>query len=340
MLKKFFIVFFLFVIIGNSSYSQNAKPIADKYVYTSIDTSLDIYSLMEEMDEFLDSIYSPRSYLLGNLGVGRSAFNFLQNSESLLQTEKKLTYTPSVSYFHKSGFSMSVTGNMLKNNSKTDMYQFSISPGYDYLKNYDWSAGIAYTKFFTKNSISFYTTPLQNELYTYFTLRKFWLKPSVVLSYGWGNRTDYFEREILIQDLRLRRDGIIKINSTESINDFSVSASVRHDFYWLDIFSEKDYIQFSPQLVFSSGTQSFGFNQSTNIYGTAKRNGANLLYNSENIFLDDQLLFQPLSLTLLLKGEYFFGKIFFQPQLACDYYFPASEKNLNFLFSLNMGVAL
>ncbi len=338
MLKKIAFVFILFVI-GNSSYSQNEKPIVEKYVYTSIDTTLDLYSLMEEMDEFLDSIYSPRSYLVGNLGLGKGAFNFLHNSESLLQTEKKYTYTPSVSYFHKSGFSMSAAGNMLKHDNKTDLYQFAISPGYDYLKNHDWISGIAYTKFFTKNTTPFYTTPLQNELYAYFTLRKYWLRPSVALSYGWGNRTDYIEREILIQDLRLRRDGIIKINSTESINDFSVTASVRHDFYWLDIFSEKDYVHFSPQLVFSSGTQSFGFNQSTNIYGTAKRNGANMLYNSENIYLDDQLLFQPLSFTLLLKGGYSFGKIFIQPQLACEYYFPATEKNLNFLFSLNMGVA-
>src|SRR5215510_3371012 len=134
-----------------------------------------------------------------------------------------------------------MTGYVVNDKENMNFYQFSLSPSFDYLKNKDLATGIAYTKFFTKDSLPFYTTPLQNELYGYFTYRKWWLKPTVALSYGWGSRTDYQEREELIQDLRLRRSGITRINSKESISDFSVITSLRHDFYWLGVFSYRDH---------------------------------------------------------------------------------------------------
>ena len=115
-------------------------------------------------------------------------------------------------------------------------------------------------------------------------------------------------------------------------------ASVRHDFYWLDVFTYNDHIRLTPQINFTSGTQKFGFNQTSNTYGVTLRNAANVLYSTENIFLDDQIDFQPLSLTMYLRGEYSIGKFFVQPQFALDYYFPADSKNLSSLFSVNLGL--
>ena len=160
----------------------------------------------------------------------------------------------------------------------------------------------------------------------------------LALSYGWGSRSDYEEREILLQDLRLRRRGFVYINTKETVNDFSVNLSLRHDFYWLDVFTYRDHIRFTPQIVFTSGTQKFGFNQSSSTYATLIRNNSNVLYNSDNVYLDDQLRFQPLSLTLFLRGEYAIGKFFIQPQFAMDYYFPASSRHFNTLFSINAGL--
>ncbi|HLF45408.1 MAG TPA: hypothetical protein VI548_03235, partial [Chitinophagaceae bacterium] len=99
----------------------------------------------------------------------------------------------------------------------------------------------------------------------------------------------------------------------------------------------KDHFRFTPQLSFISGTQKFGFNQSANTYATVIRTGANVLYNSENVYLDDHLEFQPLSMTMFLRGEYSFGRFFIQPQMVLDYYFPVNEKNFNTLFSFNLG---
>jgi hypothetical protein len=114
-------------------------------------------------------------------------------------------------------------------------------------------------------------------------------------------------------------------------------ASVRHDFYWLDILNNKDHIRFSPQLAFTSGTQKFGFNQSSSTYGTTIRTNSNVLYSTENIYLDDKVKFQPLSLSLYLRGEYAIGRFFIQPQLVMDYYFPSAKDNFTALFSVNAG---
>jgi hypothetical protein len=115
-------------------------------------------------------------------------------------------------------------------------------------------------------------------------------------------------------------------------------ASLRHDFYWLDVFTYNDHIRFTPQLSFTSGTQKFGFNQSSNTYATLIRNGSNILYSAENVYLDDKIKFQPLSLTMYLRGEYSIGKFFIQPQLMLDYYFPSSGDNFSTLFSVNAGL--
>ena len=79
-------------------------------------------------------------------------------------------------------------------------------------------------------------------------------------------------------------------------------------------------------------------NQTSSTYATAPRTGANVLYSTDRVVLNDQLYFQPLSLSTLLKVEYSIGKFFLQPQLIFDYYFPADKNNLTTAVVLNAGV--
>ena len=303
-----------------------------------IDTSINYDDLFRDFDAFMDSILSPNSYFLASLSLGKSYYNFETKSSSLIESSKKLIYSPTMGYYHKSGFGVTTTGYIVNDKKNMNFYQFSVAPSFDYLHNKSLAAGISFTKFITKDSLPFYTTPLQNELYAYFTYRKTWIRPMLALSYGWGSRSDYIKRESVIQDLRLRRRGFTYINIKESVRDFSLMASVRHDFYWLDIFNKKDHIRVSPQLAFTSGTQKFGFNQSSSTYATVVRTNSNVLYSSENVYLDDQLKFQPLSLSLFLRGEYSIGRFFIQPQFVLDYYFPSVSQNLTGLFSINAGL--
>ena len=159
--------------------------------------------LFQDFDAFMDSILSPHSYFLGSLSVGKGFYNFETKSSSLIETSKKLTYSPTFGYYHKNGLGLTTTGYIVNDKKNMNFYQFSISPSYDYLQHKDLATGISFTKFFTKDSLPFYTTPLQNELYAYFTYRKLWIKPTIAASYGWGSRSDYLKRESIIEDLRL-----------------------------------------------------------------------------------------------------------------------------------------
>lgn len=308
---------------------------------TDIDTSfsdIDYDDLFNELDLLLDSLTAPRSFAMFNIGIGNNYFNYQSKSSYLLETSKRLTYSPSLAYYSKTGLGISATSVVVNDGKNLNPYQFNITGSYDYIKNNKFITGIALTHFFTKDSLPFYTSPLKNEVYSYFTYRGFWLKPSLALSYGWGSRSAYEERQEYITSLRLVLNGFTRINTRESVNDFNVTGSVRHDFYWLSILGKNDYIRFTPQIVFTSGTQKFGFNQTSSTYATVPRTGANVLFSSDKVYLDDQLYFQPLSLSTYLKAEYSRGKFFFQPQLIFDYYFPADEKNFTTAIVMNAGV--
>jgi len=335
MTGKMRLVLLLGLFIAMTSSAQDTTKRSD------IDTSfadVDYDELFNELDLLLDSLTAPRSFGLFNIAVGYNYFSYQSKESYLLEANKKLTYSPTLSYFFKNGLGISANSIVVNDGQKLNPYQFNVTGSYDYIRNNKFITGISLTHFFTKDSLPFYTSPLKNELYSYFTYRSFWLKPSVALSYGWGSRSAYEERQEYITSLRLNTNGFTRVNTRESVNDFNLVSSIRHDFYWLDVLGKRDYIRVTPQIVFTSGTQKFGFNQTSSTYATLPRTGANVLYSTDNIALDDQLYFQPLSLSAYLKAEYSKGKFFFQPQLIFDYYFPANEKNLTTAFVMNAGV--
>lgn len=327
-------LFGLFFMAIASFAQKPAKPV-------DIDTSfadVDYDDLFNELDQLLDSLTAPRSFTLFNIAAGYNYFNYASKESYLLEASKRMTYSPSLGYYSKTGLGITANTIIVNDGVHLNPYQLNVTSSYDYLKNDKFLSGISFTHFFTKDSLPFYTSPLKNELYSYFTYRHFWLKPSVAVSYGWGSRSAYEERQEYITSLRLALNGFTRVNTRESINDFNLATSIRHDFYWLDVLGKKDYIRFTPQIVFTSGTQKFGFNQTSSTYATIPRTNTNVLYSSDKVSLDDQVNFQPLSLSTYLKAEYSKGKFFLQPQLIFDYYFPASEKNLTTVLVMNAGV--
>jgi hypothetical protein len=114
--------------------------------------------------------------------------------------------------------------------------------------------------------------------------------------------------------------------------------SMRHDFYWLNLLSKKDFFRLTPQISFTGGTQNFGFNQTSDTYGTTRVTRKNELARTESTQLDDQSDFQPLSFTTSVKSELSIGKFFIQPLFFLNYYFPAPDKNISTAFTLNTGL--
>ena len=322
-------------------FTTNVVRAQDTAKQSIVDTSFteeDYDLLFNELDALLDSLTAPRSFVLFNVGISNNFFSYESKTSNLLSSERKTLFTPSLAYYSKLGFGLSGTLVVVNDGINYNPYQFHVTGSYDYLKNSRIITGIALTHFFTKDSLPFYTSPLQNELYAYFAYKKSWIKPSLAISYGWGSRSEFEEREDQITSLRLGLKGFTRINTRESIHDFNVISSVRHDFYWMGVFGKTDYIRLTPQIVFVSGTQKFGFNQTSNSYAVLPQSRANVMYSSDQIYLDDQMYFQPLSLATYIKAEYAKGKFFLQPQIVFDYYFPAADKKFTTGFVMNAGV--
>ncbi|MDP4261556.1 MAG: hypothetical protein Q8941_03390 [Bacteroidota bacterium] len=357
MLKKYIIVICL-VFVGYFAFPQNTKtdtlplPVDNSL---AMDTSINYDELLNGFDNFLDSILAPRSYFLVNLSAGSGYFNYVTRNNIQLSAQKKLILSPLIGYYHKSGPGITVSANAIRERRRNyNLYQYSITPSFDFIQNTKWTGGISFTRHITRDSLHFYTTPLQKEMAGYFLWRKSWLQPGLSASYGWGSRTDLKKRQSYLTGFYLKRwlqlrtgiqvidtfsviDTIVtNITTKESIIDFSLTASLRHTFYWLNIFGHNDYIKFTAMLASSFGTQQFGFNQAAATPVTT-RNAAKVQFNRGDVNLDDKLKFQPLSLTLYLRPEYYTGKFFIQPQLMIDYYFPGEKDNLTTFFSINAG---
>jgi len=294
--------------------------------------------LFSELDSFLDSMLAPRNMFIVNVGFANNFLNYTTKNANTVRASRRLNLTPSIGYYDKSGFGINGAASITNIENKMSAFQYLLTGSYDYIKGMKGAAGISYTRYFTKDSLPFYTSPLQNEAAVYFTYKGGSLKPTISATYGWGNRTSVEERQETIKALRLRTGGVTYVNTKESVSDLSIAASLRRDFYWRDIIGDQTVLRFSPQVTLNSGTQRFGFNQVSNTYAVPRgKSAVNVLYNSENFALDDQTKFQPLSLTAFLKSEMSWKKFYLQPQIAFDYYFPAKEKNLSTLLTLNVG---
>ena len=321
-------IHFLFFFYADA---QKSKSLVDSTAYYN--------DLFNELDGFLDSMTTPKNMWLISIGAGNSFLNYQSPSSQLLQVDKKIIYSPSIGFFHKNGLGINLSSAVVKDGSDFIPFQYEVTGSYDYLKSNRFSTGASLSHFFTKDSLSFYTSPLQNEISVYFSYKKSWAKLSLTATYGWGSYKSYEERIENIKKLRKRKNenGYTSIETTESVNDFSLAASIRHDFYWLNVIDTKGILRLTPRITFTSGTQKFGFNQTSNSVITTKGKGNNVRYTSENVNLDDELYFQPSSLTAFIKPELTFGHFFVQSQFAFDYYFPAKSKNFTTNYSMNIG---
>ena len=350
MFKRFLIIACL--IVPGFTWCQDTKPdsianATDTSMTLSIDSSLDYDELFNELDLFLDSILAPRSYTLLSLSAGQGYFNYAVRTlrGPAIKQVKKVIWSPTVGYYDKSGLGITLTSYIVNEMERMNAYQFSIGASYDYIKNRDLATGISYSRYFTKRALRFYTSPLESELNGYFLWRKSWLQPGITANYGWGSKTRFSRQDSIYKTLvsdavNTGRLNVVDLDTvtiytrnTKSMVDFSLSFSLRHDFYWLDIFSNKDHIRFSPLLSVSAGTQKFGFNQSTNATGPLRV--ASTFNNTKDVSLQEK--FQLLSTTLYLRGEYSYKKFFIQPQVLFDYYFPGDKNNFIASFSINTG---
>lgn len=312
----------------------------------------DIDALFSDLETLLDSITQPKSFGSVSLMAGNRMLNVQSQSGQAL-TRQSLLLSPAAGYYHKSGFGLGGSVALLSREGQLRPSQYLATFSYDLLRIPGVLSGVAYNRFFRPDSLNYYTSPLKNELSAYAMYRKSWIKPAVSVAYGWGTKSSVQEQSALLEALKRKKkkgrgngsgndvipEPITTVtNTSESVSDWMISFSARHDFYFFNVLTSHDNFRFTPQLSFNGGTQRYGFNQSTNTYLVKRSDSFNKPFMSDQVSLQDATKFQPVSATAFLRTAYSKGKFFFQPQVIFDYYIPAPDHNLTTSFAVNSGI--
>jgi len=303
--------------------------------------AIDTLALLDSMaDDFamLKNLMAEEkaSYFNINASLGNQMFsknNFSLNSQQA--TENTLSFKPGAGYYHKSGLSISGLGYLNLNNPKVGFYQASITPAYDYSGKGKLAAGISYTRYFTqsKDTLPDFATPYDNEFYGYVFLAEGAIQPGITFGYATGKYTNIFRGKIAGP----LGGGIIFVVDSQKTkqSDFSVSASVQHDFEWYDIFKNDDGLSFTPTLMLNTGSST------TTVLAHSNRLVNNVIAKRpNNRFRQQNTGFQVYSLGLSLNLMYEIGKLYLQPQAYLDYYLQESAQRFTSLFSLTAGINL
>ncbi len=332
---KKLLVLIVFTVAMQPAFSQNGGKLDS--LFATGDTTAILDSLLKDFDTYLDSLAGRKSFFMVNTAVGTGFFSFNDKNTVTVNTERKLIFSPSAGYFHRSGLGISASGYALMNKG-VNFYQFSISPSFDYIKK-RFSAGIAYTRYFTKDSLDFYTTPIQNELFAYFSYKKWWLRPTISLSYGWGSNEEYRKREAfrLAQLLQRENRYYVIIKSVESVSDLSATFSLRKDIDWYNVLSKSDNLTLTPIAMLNAGTQTYGFNTSYSYNFSPVR--INSLPSNNDVSDNTQFALQ--SACLAVRGSYLKGRFLLQSQVLFDYYLQDldSGSKLNSVYSITAGLS-
>jgi hypothetical protein len=321
-MKKIVLIIFLF-----NSYAVFAQHGSGK------DSTAFLDSIFNEMDEILDELMPKKNYFSASIGAGTGFFNFRNFTNESFEREKKLMISPMVSFYHKTGLGISATGYAISDH-KLNFYQASVTPSYDYIKRGKWSTGIAYTRFFTKDDLSFYTTPISNEMSAYFSYKKFFVQPALSIAYGWGSRTQYEKHKSDVLMLRkFRNPRVVTIANEESVKDLSTLFSVRKDFDFTDLLFQGDLLTLTPVMALSAGTQNFGLN--TSFSSTSKQLNSFLPGNQ---YIKSKNSFDTQSVSTILRADYSIKKYYLQSQVLLDYYLHSAPDRVNNAFAVIAGV--
>ena len=311
-MTKCSLVIVCFFLILNKVDAQ----VTDAKTNAVIDTS----AVLKELSDLLHSNDIPVSYASIDIGIGNRLFNVRNRSLNAKQnTTGTMVYAPTLSYFHKSGFSIAASANLLNDIEKGfGVSQVSLSPGYDYSGNKDFITGIAYTRYFVKDLYSIYAIPVQNDLYGYFSYKKYWLETGLAFDYAAGVYKQVKTKDSLANNIRRKFYDSASFN----IKTFSMIFSVGHNFEWNGLLNDDDGLNFTPTLMLNFGSSKTNITHNTNASRLL-----NFLNKKGRLPKIQTSAFAAESIGLNLNLAYNIGKFSFQPQLYFDYYLPQLDEN-------------
>lgn len=315
-MRKFFLLLMVGLSIGLTDYGQT--PDSTKALPDSIAILNDLMALLKGED-------AASSYFTITAGIGNRLYSFRNNSLNAKQSSSNtIIYSPSIAYYHKSGFSLSGGANLL-NDAKDGfgVNQYSVSPGYQY-NNKNYTTGISYTHYFVRDKYSAYASPIQNDLYASFSWTKPWIQPGIAVGYSTGK---YYDHIIFGQQQQYYD------STTNKLKSFSVIASAAHGFDWYNLFDQSDGIIVTPTLMGNFGSSKTDIQHNSNA-----PNLINFLTNRGRLRKFTTNKFQAESIGLDIDVNYVIGKFNIEPDLYLDYYLPSTDtKRFTQVYTVKVG---
>ncbi|HEY9259888.1 hypothetical protein [Chitinophaga sp.] len=278
---------------------------------------------LAELEKQLDSLLQKRqkSEVVAGIGYGNNPAygSKVTNYESIVL---KTFVSPSLSYYHKSGFYAGISSYYLFNATNNPWFEWDMTAGYDYTKNKNFLTGVSYTRYIFSDSSDVPATPIKNEIFAYFYYRKWWLQPGVSFDYGWGK--DVNEAAHLRETLRG--------------NDFNIIAAVRHPFIFSGIMGRGDVLLFTPSINLTMGTANYYSNLKAFQYITRSPQLMNIKnHPGKELNFEDHTEFEPRAADLTMNLSYFVGRINLAPSFTVFKSFTGSEQGIMSYFTARMA---
>ncbi len=322
--------FLVTVIFLTKAYGQLTP--SDKKIMDSLLQNDELLKMINALGEY-------QSYFRINAGIGNRLFTEKNKAVENLQTTNQFVFTPSIGYFHKSGFGISFTGYLFNQTNKTDFYQYALSPSYFYSKGKWINTSLSYTHYFKKANYRSSASPFNDEFYGSVGLKKYWVKPAVSIGYSSGKYREIVNVDTVVMILNLPTPVKFIDTATTVISSFSVATSIEHDFNFYNVLSKKDGLSITPQLSIITGINDYSVNNKKRIqlYNTYVKRRLKRLQRFQSSPGKSNYELQSLGFDLDLN--YGIGKFYFEPELYLDYYLPKTDdKRFTQIFNFNIGI--
>ncbi|WP_349316904.1 hypothetical protein [Chitinophaga sp. MM2321] len=278
---------------------------------------------LAELERQLDSLLrkQEKSEVVVGLGYGNNPAygNKTPNYEQPILL--KAFISPSLSWYHKSGFYGGISGYYLFNADSNPWFEYDLTAGYDYTKNKNILTGISYTRYFFADSTDVPGTPIKNELFAYFYYRKWWLQPGVSLDYGWG-------KELWRGKLR---------EQTIQGRDFNLIAAVRHPFIFYGVVNHHDAVLLTPSAGLTMGTANYFSQLKSFQYIMRSPKLKREHHMGEGMGFTDHTNFEPRALDFTFNLSYLIGKFTASPSFTVFKPFTGPDLHVMSYFTARVG---
>jgi hypothetical protein len=321
-------------------FSQAGTTVMGQQLDSLSKEDLRLLDSMFKNDEFIKlMVEQKKSYVDVNIGMGNRIFSIKNNALNAGQAQtNKIFYTPSVGYYHKNGFAVTVSGYLASDDGEVKMYQYAFSPSYTY-SNKKITAGISYTRFIEGSEASFDVNPFKNDFYASALYKKSWVQPGIALGFSFGKQESYYDTAFwYTPPLQSARIIHVRDTITTRLSGLSLTLSATHQWAFYELLNKKDAIRLQPVLMLNAGSQKWHVTHSSSLF----ERRAVVQYYLKRRFGDGTTSsnFNLQSMAFSGALTYYYGKFYLQPQIYLDYYLPATtEERITSLFSVTAGIS-